>query len=791
MGSSAPNISGVFEQATFIRLKPRSKQPDGDFDRAKCDYASAAEWVRTGSGNVGIILDNSTPLLDVDIDEPRLLPIADHWLPATPWAFGRDTSPRSHRLFVVPEPRKPRAFSHGEPRAGWKEKKFVDLRCKMQGKAGYTVVPPGTHQETGERIVWMTDENVPRVGRPSSNDPPTVDYRAILEASGVLAGIAIAAACWGEGGRHDLMLALEGYLAKRGWDIEKRRQFIHDVNDISDHAWSVRERDGQVEATLRNTQRKIEAGDKEGVAGISQLISLMGEKQAKAFRKALEVADEKDDDDDGAGHGTFSWDGFARAFGEEHRLVYWEDEAYAYSEENGWRWVHPGYVDRWALNWLAQRQIGKHGELKASPSDVKDLVKISKLRLTLYSKPPVMVQDDKTVPDSEWLMGVGNGIVDLRTGDLTPYTPDVFLPRQTDVPYDPTAKCPRWDSFLSSLVANELDVEEGHKRIRSIEEMLAYPLTRWRGAQKIFTLIGPPRSGKGTMLRLLERLLGRAVTSIEFSDLGKQFGLETIIGRTALYIHEPAANFRHTDLDLITSRLKAISGGDEIGVNRKHQRTMAVKPELAIILATNEFPKLNDASGALASRFHHVVLTESFLGREDVRLDADLAREADGVLARLVTVCREIHEQLTGEGRVTWTMTRAAVEQQDETAATTGSLLHFSQKAVERFEGGELLCTELFDAYQGYCDEMGATLKGRYRAENGLRAFMSDVVKSPLFHNTDKGRRNVGRHRVMYRSDVRLSAQGRAWAEDFASSQEGQRDAKNGGGRGNQDDMPF
>jgi hypothetical protein len=159
-----------------------------------------------------------------------------------------------------------------------------------------------------------------------------------------------------------------------------------------------------------------------------------------------------------------------------------------------------------------------------------------------------------------------------------------------------------------------------------------------------------------------------------------------------------------------------------------------------------------------------------------------------------VIVCKELHEQLACDGRVTWTMTRAAVEQQDETAATTGSLLHFSQKAVERFEGGELLCTELFDAYQGYCDEMGATVKGRYRAENGLRSFMTDVVKAPTFHNTDKGRRNVGRQRVTYRSDVRLSAQGRAWAEEHSQSQDeqrDQRDSRGNGGRRNQDDTPF
>lgn len=794
MSSNASASPGLFESATFIRLQPKSKQPVGkDFDAAKCDYAGASEWVRVGAGNVGLVLDSGTPLLDVDLDEPRLLPIADHWLPPTPWMFGRDSSPRSHRLYTVVTTRKPLAFNHGDKVTGWKAKRFVDLRCDMQGKAGYTVVPPGTHQETGERIVWMTEGNVPRVGRPSQEDPPRVDFLELVRCAGILASIAIAASCWAEGGRHDMMLALEGYLAKKGWDADQRRQYLHDVNDISDNPWDPRERDGQIEPTLRNTQRKLEAGDQNNVGGIQQLKALMGEKQARAFEKAINaheyVAKEQDGGDDG--HAAFTWDGFAREFGTQYKLVYWEDDAYAYTEGQGWVWVNPGVVDRWALNWLASRMIGKHGELKASPSDVRDLVKTAKTQLMLYARPPVVIADDKTSADAAWLIGVGNGVIDLRTGTLEPYTADVFLPQQTHVLYEPEAKSPRWDAFLQSLISKERDAEECEKRLRSIEEMLAYSLTHWRGAQKIFALIGPPRSGKGTLLRVMQLFLGQHVVSLEFSDLGTHFGLETVVGKSVMYIHEPAADYRHTDLEVITSRLKAISGGDELAVARKNKINIRTRLDLAIIMAMNEFPRLNDSSGALASRFHPVALTESFLGREDTRLDSDLRAEASGILAKLVRVARDLYEQQQLEGRVSWTLTKAGTRRAETNEAQTGSLLQFSNTALRHAEGVSLTGNDVFDAFMGYCAERGATVRRDYRAEGGIQKFMSALSHMPIMDGVAKTRRRINNKTVTVHLDIELTEQGREWMiahrEDSAPSEEKE------GGRGSRSDseLPF
>jgi putative DNA primase/helicase len=49
------------------------------------------------------------------------------------------------------------------------------------------------------------------------------------------------------------------------------------------------------------------------------------------------------------------------------------------------------------------------------------------------------------------------------------------------------------------------------------------------------------------------------------------------------------------------------------------------------VILTNELPRLSDSSGALASRFVLLVLTKSFLGREDPALTDKLMTESSGI----------------------------------------------------------------------------------------------------------------------------------------------------------------
>ena len=56
-----------------------------------------------------------------------------------------------------------------------------------------------------------------------------------------------------------------------------------------------------------------------------------------------------------------------------------------------------------------------------------------------------------------WLLGVGNGVVDLRTGKLTPASSQLYIRRAAPTNYVPDAQCPTWEAHLDHLFAGNED----------------------------------------------------------------------------------------------------------------------------------------------------------------------------------------------------------------------------------------------------------------------------------------------------------------------------------------------
>lgn len=76
-------------------------------------------------------------------------------------------------------------------------------------------------------------------------------------------------------------------------------------------------------------------------------------------------------------------------------------------------------------------------------------------------------------------------------------------------PYDPDAPAPRrWLEFLHQLWPND------EEPIEALRDWFGYVLSGRTDLQKIFMIIGPLRSGKGTISRILTAMIGRAMSPI-------------------------------------------------------------------------------------------------------------------------------------------------------------------------------------------------------------------------------------------------------------------------------------
>lgn len=262
---------------------------------------------------------------------------------------------------------------------------------------------------------------------------------------------------------------------------------------------------------------------------------------------------------------------------------------------------------------------------------------------------PCWLRDESGDPPAGRLLATQNGMVLMpdTPGEpvtLSPATPRLFSSNAVNYPYLPDADCPEWLRFLGTLWPDDA------RSVAALQEWFGYLITGDTSHHRLLMLIGPPRSGKGTIGRVLKQLIGpQNIASPTLSSLAGQFGLQGLIGKSLALIADARLSGR-TDTVAVVERLLSISGEDPQDVQRKHQTTLTgIKLGVRFLLLSNELPSLPDAAGALMSRVVLLKLTESFAGREDRSLAERLTTELPGILNWAIAGLRRLRERGTFE----------------------------------------------------------------------------------------------------------------------------------------------
>lgn len=218
-----------------------------------------------------------------------------------------------------------------------------------------------------------------------------------------------------------------------------------------------------------------------------------------------------------------------------------------------------------------------------------------------------------------------NGIIDVMAYALGKQhfferTPELFANANGAFNYEVDATdAPVWMEFLESL-------GQPDDWVMLLQEMMGYWLAGAYDLQKIGMFIGPPRCGKGTIQRVMIKLLGQPnVCSPNLEDFASPFGLEQMLGTRLAIV--PEAKFPTKDVPQIVGSLKAISGGDMVTVNRKNLKNIPVCLKTKLLLVSNNFIAMPDNSKALPVRMVPLRFHASFAGKEDITLDDKLSAE--------------------------------------------------------------------------------------------------------------------------------------------------------------------
>jgi putative DNA primase/helicase len=262
----------------------------------------------------------------------------------------------------------------------------------------------------------------------------------------------------------------------------------------------------------------------------------------------------------------------------------------------------------------------------------------------------------------------------------------------------------------------------------------------------VLFLVGPKRSGKGTIARMLEKLVGRKnVSNPTLGDLAGPFGLWSLVGRSLAIIGDARISQR-SDTAQIVENLLSISGEDGKDVHRKNLPPLRnVRLNTRFVILSNELPNLRDASGALVSRLLLLQMRQSFYGKENKKLENKLSAELPGILTWAAHGWLKLHLR----GSFIEPESSQELVREFERIASPVSAFVEDCLLVGAYTSR---CCDVFDAWKEWCKENG-------REHPGTSAHLSRELRATIpMLDMIRPRTGEGRDRCFKGIAVRAAA---------------------------------
>lgn len=307
---------------------------------------------------------------------------------------------------------------------------------------------------------------------------------------------------------------------------------------------------------------------------------------------------------------------------------------------------------------------------------------------------------------------VGNGTLDLRSGELGPSRREDFFTFRTTVTYDPSSASPVFDRFLERVLPDARDREY-------LRVACGYALLGLSTEHVVHFLWGSGANGKSTFLDVLRVVAGdyAATAPPRFLMAHKTeqhpTGLTVLRGRRIVISNETPENGR-LDEDLV----KLLSGGDMIKARGMRENFYEFSPTHSLFVATNHRPRVVGTDPAIWRRIRLVPFTETIPeGERDPGLKEKLIEEAPGILRWLASGARDYVPGLRAPDSVV-----VATNEYRESEDVLGEYL---QERVVTVLGAFVSTADLFNDYLKWCADSGIP-ESRRLSKNQLSSKLAD-----------------------------------------------------------------
>jgi putative DNA primase/helicase len=201
---------------------------------------------------------------------------------------------------------------------------------------------------------------------------------------------------------------------------------------------------------------------------------------------------------------------------------------------------------------------------------------------------------DVSLWDSDdYLLGVSNGVIDLRTGSLMKGRPDLYITKRASVSYTQGLRNPRWEQFIDYATGGDKELQAW------IQLAAGYTLTGLSNQDVMFLVYGPPGSGKNTFVESIVKALDVGhyawpMDSNILADNGGMSGAETytwaeLRGRRMVWVDELPESGRIKE-----NSIKKLTGSDTISARSPGEKPITFRAQAKLWVTTNHLPQIND-----------------------------------------------------------------------------------------------------------------------------------------------------------------------------------------------------
>ncbi|MGU8210218.1 DNA primase family protein [Clostridium perfringens] len=333
-----------------------------------------------------------------------------------------------------------------------------------------------------------------------------------------------------------------------------------------------------------------------------------------------------------------------------------------------------------------------------------------------------------------YLVNVRNGLLDIRDMSFKEHTPSYLSTVQLNVEYNPQVDCPQFKKFLNEVLDCKL--------IPLVQEIVGYLLTTNTASQKAFVFWGPARTGKSTLLWVVEYLLlgKKNVSNIPWQEIGDKFKTAELLGKLAnVFSDLPSKSIDDTGI------FKVVTGEDYLMAEKKNKNPFKFKPFARLVFSCNELPRnYVDRTEGFYRRLIIVPFSRQIeKNKIDKALKYKFQREKEGILNWALEGLKRLYEN-----NFEFSENELTDGVKKEYKRENNNVISFVEECCEIDSLFSCSRIELYEAYKEFCVEAGLkalsqikfnkelegnfnitrSRSGKLRSWNGVRIKLDDLI---------------------------------------------------------------